>query len=111
MQMLILMQQRQIRLIECRQCQLSDFYKPSDEMKEYQYLTTGIIRASAGYTLFKFLKDIVQYIIINTALYCNDCRVRRIVVKGYYTCPKCGVISDNYLTNGGEWIENIFGQV
>ena len=53
------MQQRQIRLIECRQCQLSDFYKPSDEMKEYKYLTTGIIRASAGYALFKFLKEIV----------------------------------------------------
>ena len=45
---------------------------------------------------------------MNTALYCNDCKAKRIVAKGYYTCPKCGVISDNYLTNGGEWIENIW---
>ena len=45
---------------------------------------------------------------MNTALYCNDCNMKRIVVKGYYTCPKCGVISDNYLTNRGEWIENIW---
>ena len=45
---------------------------------------------------------------MNTALYCNDCNMKRIVIDGYYTCPKCGVISDNYLTNGGEWIENIW---
>ena len=45
---------------------------------------------------------------MNTALYCNDCNVKRIVVNGYYTCPKCGVISDDYLTNGREWIENIW---
>ena len=48
---------------------------------------------------------------MNTALYCKDCNseaaIKRIVVKGYYTCSKCGVISDNYLTNSGEWIENI----
>ena len=45
---------------------------------------------------------------MNTALYCKDCSsgtvVKRIVADGYYTCPKCGVISDNYSTNGGEWI-------
>ena len=35
--------------------QLNYFYKPSDEMKEYQYLSTGIIGASAGYALFKFI--------------------------------------------------------
>ena len=29
---------------------------------------------------------------MNTALYCNDCKVNRIVAKGYYTCPKCSVI-------------------
>ena len=46
--------------------------------------------------------------IMNTALYCNDCNMKRIVASGYYTCPNCGVISDNYLTNGGEWIENIW---
>ena len=45
---------------------------------------------------------------MNTALYCNNCNMKRIVATGYYTCPKCGVISDNYLTNGGEWIENIW---
>ena len=26
----------------------------------------------------------------------------------YLGNKKCGVISDNYLTNGGEWIENIW---
>ena len=45
---------------------------------------------------------------INSALYCKDCNVKRIVANGYYKCPKCVVISDNYLTNGGEWIENIW---
>ena len=42
------------KLLEYKQPQLSDFYKPSDEMKEKQYLTTGIIGASTGYALFKF---------------------------------------------------------
>ena len=49
---------RQIRstalLSKYKELQLSDFYKPSEEMKEHQYLTTGIIGASAGYALFKF---------------------------------------------------------
>ena len=45
---------------------------------------------------------------MNTAMYCKDCNVKRIFADRYYTCPKCGVISDNYLTNGGEWIENIW---
>ena len=31
---------------------------------------------------------------MNTALYCNDCNMKRIVAKGYCTCPKCGVRSD-----------------
>ena len=39
---------------------------------------------------------------MNTALYCNVCNLKRIVTNGYYRCPKCDVISDNYLTNGGE---------
>ena len=38
-------------------------------------------------------------------MYCKDCNMKRIVADGYYTCPKCGVISDNYLTNGGEWMK------
>ena len=45
---------------------------------------------------------------MNTALSCNDCNIKRIVIDGYYTCTKCGVISDNYLTNGGEWIEDVW---
>ena len=45
---------------------------------------------------------------MNTALYCNDCNMKRIVADGYYMCPKCGIITDNYLANGGEWIENIW---
>ena len=44
---------RKIQFIEYKQPQLEDYYKPSDEMKEYQYLTTGIIGPSAGYALFK----------------------------------------------------------
>ena len=40
-------------------------------------------------------------------MYRKDCSMKRIVADGYYTCPKCGVIS-NYLTNGGEWVENIW---
>ena len=43
---------------------------------------------------------------MNTVLYCYDCIMRRIV-NGYYTCKKCGVASGNYLTNSGEWVENI----
>ena len=45
---------------------------------------------------------------MNIALYCYDCDMKRIVVDGSYTCKKCSVISDNYLTNGGEWVENIW---
>ena len=45
---------------------------------------------------------------MNTALYRNDCNMKTIVSKGYDTCPKCGVICDNYVTNGGEWIETIW---
>ena len=41
-------------------------------------------------------------------MYCYNCNVKRIVYNGYYTCLKCGVINDNYVTNGGEWIKNIW---
>ena len=40
------------KLLEYQEPKLEDYYKPSDEMKEYQYLTSGIIGASAGYILF-----------------------------------------------------------
>ena len=45
---------------------------------------------------------------MSTALYCNDCNMKRIVADGYYTFPKCGVINDNYLSNSGEWMK-IYG--
>ena len=40
-------------LSKYKEPQLNDFYKPSNEMKEYQYLSTGIIGASDA--LFKFI--------------------------------------------------------
>ena len=46
---------RKIQSIEYRQPQLSDFYKPSNEMKEYEYISTGTIGASAGYAFLKFI--------------------------------------------------------
>ena len=42
-------------LSKYKEPQLNDFYKPSEEMKEYQYLTTGLMGISSGYLLFKFL--------------------------------------------------------
>ena len=51
------------KLLEYRQPQLSDFCKPSDEMKEYQHLTTGIIGASAGYLLLNFFSCLKEIII------------------------------------------------
>ena len=34
-----------------REPQLNDFYKPSDEMKEYQYITIGVVGVGSGYLL------------------------------------------------------------
>ena len=45
---------------------------------------------------------------MNSVLYCYDCNMKKIVVNGYYTCKKCGVVGGNYLISGGEWIENIW---
>ena len=38
---------------ECKEPQLNDFYKPSDQTKEYQYINTDVIGISSGYLLFK----------------------------------------------------------
>ena len=38
-----------------REPKLSDFYQPSNEMKEYQFITTGIIGICSGYLLSKIL--------------------------------------------------------
>ena len=38
-----------------REPQLNDFYKPSDEMKEYQYITIGVVGVGSGYLLSKIL--------------------------------------------------------
>ena len=34
-----------------REPQLNDFYKPSDEMKEYQYITVGVVGVGSGFLL------------------------------------------------------------
>ena len=44
---------RQIQSTKYKEPQLNDFYKPSDEMKEYQYITSSVIGISTGYLLFK----------------------------------------------------------
>ena len=44
---------RQIQSMKYKGPQLSEFYKPSDEIKEYQYLTTGVIGICSGYLFFK----------------------------------------------------------
>ena len=36
-----------------REPQLNDFYKPSDEMKEYQYITIGVVGVGSGYLVSK----------------------------------------------------------
>ena len=46
---------RKIQSMKYKEPHLNDFYKPREEMKEYQYLTTGLIGISSGYALFKFL--------------------------------------------------------
>ena len=46
---------RQIQSTKYKGPQLNDFYKPSEEMKEYQYITTGVIGICSGYLLFKYL--------------------------------------------------------
>ena len=46
---------RQIQSVKYKEPQLNYFYKPSDEMKEYQHITAGVIGNSSGYLLFKYL--------------------------------------------------------
>ena len=38
-----------------REPQLNDFYHPSDEMKEYQYIAIGVIGVGSGYLLRKII--------------------------------------------------------
>ena len=38
-----------------REHQLNDFYQPSDEMKEYQYITIGSVGIGTGYILSKYI--------------------------------------------------------
>ena len=38
-----------------REPQLNDFYHPSDEMKEYQYIAIGVIGVGSGYLLTKMI--------------------------------------------------------
>ena len=45
---------RQIQLIQYNEPQLSDYYKLSDEMKDYQYLTISAAGVVSGYILFKY---------------------------------------------------------
>ena len=33
----------------------SDFYKPSDEMKEYQYVVIGVVGLGAGFLVYKIV--------------------------------------------------------
>ena len=49
-----------------REPQLSDFYKPSDEMKEYQSITVGILGSSSGYILYKIFMNILKCISLYT---------------------------------------------
>ena len=37
-----------------REPQLNDFYKPSDEIKEYQYITIGVVGVVSGYLLSRY---------------------------------------------------------
>ena len=46
---------KQIQSIQYKEPQLSDYYKQSDEMKGYQYLTTSVIGISSRYILFKYI--------------------------------------------------------
>ena len=54
-------QLRQIRTIQYqgvsydREPQLSDFNKPSDEMREYQYIVGGALGLGFGYTMYKLI--------------------------------------------------------
>ena len=45
---------RQIQSIQYKEPQLSDYYKLSDEMKDYRYLTISVVGISSGYMLFKY---------------------------------------------------------
>ena len=38
-----------------REPQLSDFYKPSKEMEEYQYITIGSVGIGAGYLISRYI--------------------------------------------------------
>ena len=52
---------KQVQTINCgnlefnREPQLSDFCKPSDEMKEYQTLSFAIIGFGSGYLIYKII--------------------------------------------------------
>ena len=47
---------RQIQSIEYNRPKLEDYYNPSDEMKEYQYVTIGVLRAFGGYIIYHLKK-------------------------------------------------------
>ena len=38
-----------------REPNLNDFYKPNDEIKEYQYITIGVVGVGSGYLMSKLL--------------------------------------------------------
>ena len=52
---------RQVQTIQCngktynREPQLSDFYKPSKEMEEYQYITIGSIGIGTGHLISRYI--------------------------------------------------------
>ena len=56
-----LAQLRQAQLIQYngqifdRESQLNDFYHPSDKMKEYQYITIGVVGVGTGYLVSRYI--------------------------------------------------------
>ena len=38
-----------------REPQLNDFYHPSDKMKEYQYITIGVVGVGTGYIVSRYI--------------------------------------------------------
>ena len=85
-----------------RESSVGDYYKPSDKMKQYQYVVVGVTGLAGGYMMHRFLTG-------PTGLkpgWCFPCELNKLRTHYGFACPKCG--EAEFLCDAVPFVENIW---